>query len=118
MSWRLLAEVRDRDFAPLVEACRARRNTAGEPDPLPFNGVHGKLLMLLLAEWSNDHGAAVYPRSKAAFASACVSRRDRSSACSQVWSAPVWLRSTAMPMRRPRRPDTIASTPCGWPLCP
>ncbi len=71
MSWRLLAEVRDRDFAPIGAQCRARRDKAGEAAPIPFNAAHGKLLMLLLAEWCNDEGAAVYPRSKAAFASAC-----------------------------------------------
>ncbi len=71
MSWRLLAEVRDRDFAPIGARCRARRDQAGEAAPIPFNAAHGKLLMLLLAEWCNDEGAAVYPRSKAAFASAC-----------------------------------------------
>lgn len=71
MSWRLLAEVRDRDFAPVVEHCRALRTAGGQAAPIPFNAAHGKLLMLLLAEWVNDEGAAVYPRSKAAFASAC-----------------------------------------------
>ncbi len=71
MSWRVLAEVRDRDFAAVAARCRARLDNAGEAAPLPFNAVHGKLLMLLLAEWCNDHGAAVYPRSKTAFASAC-----------------------------------------------
>ncbi len=71
MSWRLLAEVRDRNFEPVAARCRARRDQAGDPAPIPFNAAHGKLLMLLLAEWCNDEGAAVYPRSKAAFASAC-----------------------------------------------
>ncbi len=71
MSWHLLAEVRDRNFATVAACCRARRGDDGEEAPIPFNAVHGKLLMLLLAEWCNDEGAAVYPRSKAAFASAC-----------------------------------------------
>ena len=71
MSWRLLAEVRDRNFNAVVKLCEA------EPEPLPFNSAHGKLLMLLLAEWCNDDGEAVYPRTKAAFASACqISERQ------------------------------------------
>ena len=71
MSWRLLAEVRDRDFNAVTKLC------AAEPGPLPFNSAHGKLLMLLLAEWCNDDGKAVYPRTKAAFASACqISERQ------------------------------------------
>lgn len=71
MSWRLLAEVRDRDFNAVTKLC------AAEPGPLPFNSAHGKLLMLLLAEWCNDDGEAVYPRTKAAFASACqISERQ------------------------------------------
>ena len=71
MSWRLLAEVRDRDFNAVTKLC------AAEPGPLPFNSAHGKLLMLLLAEGCNDDGEAVYPRTKAAFASACqISERQ------------------------------------------
>ncbi len=71
MSWRLLTEVRDRNFNTVTKLC------AAEPGPLPFNSAHGKLLMLLLAEWCNDDGEAVYPRTKAAFASACqISERQ------------------------------------------
>ena len=65
MSWRLFAEARDRGFNAVAKLC-----AEAKPKALPFNTVHGKLLMLLLAEWCDDDGPAVYQRSKAAFACA------------------------------------------------
>jgi|GEM_PF-4885097 len=61
MSWGILALVRDRQL----------------PSDKKVSACNAKLLMLLLAEWVNSEGVAVYTRSKADFADVCqISERS------------------------------------------